>query len=69
MSIAQQLIEKGAASGVVKGQWIGRIQLLEDLMAVAPEDRSAVDDLNVEQLQRRCAALQAAYNLRFRDRP
>lgn len=60
--------EEGLTQGLSRGEWIGKVRLLEELMGA---EQSPVDELvglEVSELARRFAALQAEYDRRFKVR-
>ena len=60
--------EEGVSQGLSRGEWIGKVRLLEELMGA---ERSPMDELiglDVGELARRFAALQADYNRQYKGR-
>ena len=78
MSTAEMLIQEGREEGRVEGrveglqkgltqgEWIGKIQLLEELMGVPQTLRSALEKKSVKQLSAHFAKLETAYHRQHR---
>ncbi|HWB02676.1 MAG TPA: hypothetical protein VG796_06590 [Verrucomicrobiales bacterium] len=72
MTTAAKLIARGLAKGREEGReegtWIGKIQLLEQLMNVPPGAKENVESKSLAELEQRFAALQRDYDARFKNR-
>ena len=67
--IAQGITEgeaRGEARGATRGAWLGKLQLLEELMGVTPAPAQELDALTITELEQRFLARQAEYNARFK---
>lgn len=67
MSLAQQLIARGEARGKAEGAWIGKIQLLEQMMGMAVSTTAELEVLGQPKLEERFAALEQAYSAKFKQ--
>ena len=59
-------LKEGREEGLTQGQWIGKIQLLEQLMGVAQTPSPALEKKTVKQLSAQFAKLEAAYHREHR---
>jgi hypothetical protein len=66
MTLADRLIAQGEARGEARGNWIGKIQVLEKLLGL-PETKIAVlHGLGIDVLEQRHVALETDYDSRFK---
>jgi predicted transposase/invertase (TIGR01784 family) len=63
MSVAEKLIAQGQA----EGKWIGKIQLLEELMGSPVTPHTTLTEFSVEELEARYQTLLLAYEERFKS--
>ena len=80
MSTAQKLINQGREEGLERGLeqglergrerglWIGKLQMLEELMSLPVTPTSLLNDLPLEELKARFEVLQRQYSERFKAR-
>ncbi|MDZ4289452.1 MAG: Rpn family recombination-promoting nuclease/putative transposase [Prosthecobacter sp.] len=84
MSVAEQLIAKGKAEGKAEGMakgkaegkaegqargvWLGKLQVLQELMALPVTSSEEVTTLEIEELKQRYQGLQLQYEAQFKDR-
>ena len=66
MTIAQQLKAEGQAEAKAEGSYIGRLQLLQELMGLPVAAYETLSRLGGDELQARCVALHGEYELRFK---
>ena len=75
MSLAQQLIARGEARGIVVGEargeargvWIGKIQLLEQLQGSEITPTVALESLDLPKLEARFIELEQTYSAKFKQ--
>ncbi len=75
MSVAEKLIAKGRADGEArgeargeaKGSWIGKLQLLEEMMGGPVTPAEALRALSFEELEARYRECQQRYDARFKQ--
>lgn len=71
MSVAEKLIAKGRAEGEArgeaKGSWIGKLQLLEEMMGGPVTPTEGLRALSFEELESRYRACQQRYDSRFKS--
>ncbi len=69
MSTALKLIAEGRLEGILEGKlegelrgtWIGKIQLLEQLIPLPPTADAALQQMPIEELQAKFKVLEQAY--------
>ena len=66
MTLEQMLIKRSKAEGKANGVWIGKLQLLQNLMIQAVTATEALEQLTVQELEARFNELQGAYDKRFK---
>ena len=70
MSTAEKLIAKGKAEGKAegkaKGVWIGKVQLLEEMLSLESSSGESLANLSVEDLESRFHELQKQYQAVFK---
>jgi predicted transposase YdaD len=59
-------LQKGLQKGLTHGEWIGKIQLLEQLMGETQTTRVALEKKTIKQLSAQFAKLEAAYHREHR---
>ena len=75
MTLADKLIARGKAEGMAEGEargeargiWIGRIQMLEEMLGKTPTARSELEQKKLEQLEKSYRRLQREYDSRFKS--
>lgn len=60
--------KEGREEGLSRGEWIGKVRLLEELMGAEQSAVEELVDLEVSELARRFAALQAEYDRQYKGR-
>ncbi|MGK0188623.1 MAG: hypothetical protein ACI9R3_004434 [Verrucomicrobiales bacterium] len=65
MSVAEKLIEKGKAEGKAEGVWIGKVQLMEEMLGI--EQSQQLAQLSLSELEERFLALQKRYQSKFKE--
>ena len=80
MSTAEYLIAQGRKEGLLKGRqegrqegemhglWVGKLQVLQELMGLPVSDRADLSDLTATDLEQRFCQLQKDYAVRFKSR-
>ncbi|HWB04906.1 MAG TPA: Rpn family recombination-promoting nuclease/putative transposase [Verrucomicrobiales bacterium] len=72
MSIAEKLIAKGRGEGreegLAKGEWIGKIHLLEKLLNAPVSAKTELESKSLPELEQWFAGLQRDYDARFKSR-
>lgn len=66
MTLAQKLRQEGRIEGQERGEWIGKVRLLEEMVGQTPTPSAVLGDLSVAELQRKFADLQAQYQRQFK---
>ena len=70
MSLAQKLRQEGRQEGIVvgqtRGEWAGKIQMLEKFLGLVVTPSSSLAALEIAALEVRYAELEQQYNLRFK---
>jgi hypothetical protein len=73
MSVADKLVArgfaKGLAEGFAKGKWLGKIQVLQDLMESKASPSQSLEDLDLGDLQEEFHRLLTEYKERFKELP
>jgi hypothetical protein len=66
MTIAEQLIEKGRSQGELKGQWMGKLQMLQQMLNLPVTSSEELSSLEAGEIQRRFESLEKDYHARFK---
>ncbi len=69
-SVAEKLIAKGEAKGEARGRaegkWIGKLQMLEELLGEPVATEETLRALSLDALEKRYLDCQARYDARFK---
>jgi predicted transposase/invertase (TIGR01784 family) len=66
MSVAEKLIAKGRVEGRVEGQWIGKIQILEEFLGLPVSSGESLEAMDLAGLKAMQERLHREYELRFK---
>jgi predicted transposase/invertase (TIGR01784 family) len=66
MSLAERLIARGEARGEARGTWIGKIQMLEQLLDRGVTSEAALHAMSADDLKARFSQLEQDYNACFK---
>lgn len=66
MTLAQQFRQEGRQEGQEKGLWIGKIQTLEEFLALPVTAREVLGTWSLQELETACQRLHGDYENRFK---
>jgi hypothetical protein len=66
MSVAEKLIARGMATGIAKGEWIGKVHTFEQLLGREITPSPTLRALGFDELEELHRRLTAEYEMRLR---
>ena len=66
MTVLEKFRQEGRQEGMEKGLWIGKIQLLEEMLGLDAAPKSELESVSLPQIEARFRQLEAEYARRFR---